>query len=45
MLPLCMAGSDVETVLQGGAVLLDGIDVRELQQGSLRGAVAVVPQV
>ena len=32
-------------MLQGGAVLLDGIDVRELQQGSLRGAVAVVPQV
>ncbi|CAK0783343.1 hypothetical protein CVIRNUC_006542 [Coccomyxa viridis] len=30
--------------VQGGAVLLDGIDVRELQQGSLRGAVAVVPQ-
>ena len=31
--------------VQGGAVLLDGIDVRDLQQGSLRGAVAVVPQV
>lgn len=31
--------------MQSGAILLDGIDVRDLQQGSLRGAVAVVPQV
>ncbi len=30
--------------LQSGSVQLDGIDVRELQQSSLRGAVAVVPQ-
>ena len=37
--------TDSKAVPQGGAVLLDGIDVRELQQGSLRGAVAVVPQV
>ncbi|EIE23470.1 ABC family transporter: mitochondrial ATM1-like protein [Coccomyxa subellipsoidea C-169] len=29
---------------QSGSVQLDGIDVRELQQSSLRGAVAVVPQ-
>jgi ABC-type transport system involved in Fe-S cluster assembly fused permease/ATPase subunit len=32
------------TVLQAGAVLLDGTDVRELRQASLRTAVAVVPQ-
>ena len=30
--------------VQSGAVKLEGIDVRELQQESLRGSVAVVPQ-
>ncbi len=30
--------------MQGGTILLDGIDVKELRQDSLRGAVAVVPQ-
>lgn len=30
--------------LQSGSIQLDGIDVRELQQSSLRQAVAVVPQ-
>ena len=30
--------------LQEGSIRLGGIDVRELQQASLRGAVAVVPQ-
>jgi hypothetical protein len=29
---------------QDGSILLDGIDVRDLKQSSLRGAVAVVPQ-
>ena len=29
---------------QEGSIRLGGIDVRELQQASLRGAVAVVPQ-
>lgn len=30
--------------MQSGSIQLDGIDVRELQQSSLRRAVAVVPQ-
>ncbi|KAK9836126.1 hypothetical protein WJX81_003499 [Elliptochloris bilobata] len=30
--------------VQGGAVLLDGIDIREFRQTSLRSAIAVVPQ-
>lgn len=30
--------------VQSGAVKLEGIDVRDLQQESLRGSVAVVPQ-
>lgn len=29
---------------QDGTVLLDGVDVRELRQNSLRSAIAVVPQ-
>ncbi|MBC8075402.1 MAG: ABC transporter ATP-binding protein, partial [Chloroflexales bacterium] len=29
---------------QGGAILFDGIDIRELRQGDLRRAVVVVPQ-
>lgn len=28
----------------GGGIYVDGIDVRELKQSSLRGAIAVVPQ-
>lgn len=30
--------------VQSGAVKLEGVDVRDLKQGSLRGSVAVVPQ-
>lgn len=30
--------------VDAGAVRLEGIDVRDLRQGSLRGSVAVVPQ-
>jgi len=47
-LVLCVPGVHIDhrrsTVLQAGAVLLDGTDVRELRQASLRTAVAVVPQ-
>ena len=38
-MPTCMP-----RLAQEGSIRLEGIDVRELQQASLRSAVAVVPQ-
>lgn len=44
-LPLVLLSLCMSRCCAPAAVLLNGVDVRQLQQDSLRGAVAVVPQV